>query len=63
MNIAILGQGYVGLALAKAALVAGHNVTGFDTNVKVIEAIKEQITEDKIIFNENYLYYCCSYPT
>lgn len=55
MNIAILGQGYVGLALAKAALVAGHNVTGFDTNVKVIEAIKEQITEDKIIFNENYL--------
>ena len=33
MNIAILGQGYVGLALAKAALVAGHNVTGFDTNV------------------------------
>jgi UDP-N-acetyl-D-glucosamine dehydrogenase len=55
MNIAILGQGYVGLALAKAALVAGHNVTGFDTNIKVIQAIKEQRIQDKILSNKNYL--------
>jgi UDP-N-acetyl-D-glucosamine dehydrogenase len=55
MNIAIIGQGYVGLALAKAALAAGHNVTGFDSNSKVIKLIKEQLAGDKILCSKNYL--------
>ena len=39
MKIAIIGQGYVGYTLAVAASEAGHSVTGFDTNLKVISAI------------------------
>ena len=40
MNIAIIGQGYVGYALAIAASKSGHKVIGFDTNPKVISEIK-----------------------
>ncbi len=41
MRIAILGQGYVGYALAKAIIEVGHSVIGFDTNLNVISKIKE----------------------
>ena len=55
MKIAIIGQGYVGLALAKAASTAGHYVVGFDTNLKVIEKIKEQVNKGEFLNNSNYL--------
>ena len=42
MKIVIVGQGYVGSALAIAAAKAGHNVIGFDTNAKVIGELKEK---------------------
>ena len=42
MKIVIIGQGYVGSALAIAASKAGHNVIGFDTNSKVIGDLKEK---------------------
>ena len=45
MKIAIIGQGYVGLALAKVAVESGQNVIGFDTNPKVISGIKEKNLE------------------
>ena len=41
MKIVIIGQGYVGSALAIAAAKSGHNVIGFDTNAKVIDDLKE----------------------
>jgi UDP-N-acetyl-D-glucosamine dehydrogenase len=40
VNIAIIGQGYVGYALAIAASKSGHKVIGFDTNPNVISEIK-----------------------
>ena len=55
MKIAIIGQGYVGLALAQAASSAGHKVIGFDTNPKVISDIKSQITKDNFSNSTNYL--------
>ena len=36
MKIAVIGQGYVGTPLAKAAANAGHHVYGFDINSEVI---------------------------
>jgi UDP-N-acetyl-D-glucosamine dehydrogenase len=39
MKIAVIGQGYVGLPLAKAAADAGHHVFGFDINYEVIEQL------------------------
>ena len=42
MKIAIIGQGYVGSALAMATAKAGHNVIGFDTNTKVIGELREK---------------------
>ena len=50
MNIAIIGQGYVGYALAIAASKSGHKVIGFDTNPKVISDIK--IKDNQL---DNYL--------
>ena len=55
MKIAIIGQGYVGLALAKAAVNSGHNVIGFDTNTQVIKAIKSQMTSGNFINTSSYL--------
>ena len=55
MKIAIIGQGYVGLALAKAAVNSGHNVIGFDTNTQVIKAIKSQLTSGNFVNTSNYL--------
>jgi UDP-N-acetyl-D-glucosamine dehydrogenase len=45
MKIAIIGQGYVGLALVKVAVESGHNVIGFDINPIVISGIKEKNLE------------------
>jgi|LakMenEpi03Aug12_release.lakeMendotaPanAssembly.Ray.scaffolds.fasta_scaffold110902_2 UDP-N-acetyl-D-glucosamine dehydrogenase len=39
MNVAIIGQGYVGLPLAMAISSAGHEVLGFDLNVSIVENI------------------------
>ena len=39
MKIAVIGQGYVGLPLAKAAANAGHTVIGFDNNETVIKQL------------------------
>ena len=39
MNIAIFGQGYVGLTLSVAAANAGHKVVGFDIDQKNIDAL------------------------
>ena len=41
MNIAIIGQGYVGLPLAIAAATAGHHVVGIDSNCTLVEKLKE----------------------
>jgi len=45
VNIAIIGQGYVGYALAIAASKSGHKVIGFDTNPKAISGIKNGISQ------------------
>ena len=42
MKIVIIGQGYVGSALAIASARAGHDVIGFDTNAKLIGELKEK---------------------
>jgi UDP-N-acetyl-D-glucosamine dehydrogenase len=55
VKIAIIGQGYVGLALAKAVINAGHKVVGFDTNLKVIDDIKNQIAKGEFSTDSNYL--------
>ena len=55
MKIAIIGQGYVGIALAKAASNAGHDVVGFDINLNVITKIKDQINKGEFLSNSNYL--------
>jgi UDP-N-acetyl-D-glucosamine dehydrogenase len=48
MKIFIIGQGYVGFALAKSASTVGHSVIGYDLNQSLVESL----TEYKI---ENYL--------
>jgi UDP-N-acetyl-D-glucosamine dehydrogenase len=40
MNIAIIGQGYVGRSIAGAAVGAGHFVVGFDTDASVISSLQ-----------------------
>jgi UDP-N-acetyl-D-glucosamine dehydrogenase len=42
VKIVIIGQGYVGSALAFAAAKAGHDVIGFDINAKVIGDLKQK---------------------
>jgi UDP-N-acetyl-D-glucosamine dehydrogenase len=39
VKIAVIGQGYVGLPLAKTAAIPGHHVYGFDINSEVIEQL------------------------
>jgi len=39
MKVAVIGQGYVGLPLAKAASSAGHEVIGFDNDPNVIDRL------------------------
>jgi UDP-N-acetyl-D-glucosamine dehydrogenase len=38
MRIGVVGLGYVGLPLAVAFCEAGHDVTGGDTDARVVEA-------------------------
>ena len=40
MNVAIIGQGYVGRSIAASAAAAGHRIIGFDTNPEVISTLK-----------------------
>ena len=39
MKIVIIGQGYVGLPIAVAAAIAGHEVIGFDINKDLVAAL------------------------
>jgi len=39
VKVSIIGQGYVGLPLAIAAVEAGHEVVGIDSNQKLIEKV------------------------
>jgi UDP-N-acetyl-D-glucosamine dehydrogenase len=53
-NVGVIGQGYVGLALATAAANAGHKVIGFDTNSHLVTNLKNGIShiedvEDEIL--------------
>lgn len=40
-NVAVLGQGYVGLPLAMEAVKAGHNVVGLDTDQNKIDKLND----------------------
>jgi UDP-N-acetyl-D-glucosamine dehydrogenase len=40
MDLAIIGQGYVGRSIAEASVGAGHSVIGFDTDASVISSLK-----------------------
>ena len=44
MQVAIVGQGYVGLPLAIAAANAGHHVVGIDTNPKQIALLSKGLS-------------------
>lgn len=54
MKIAIIGQGYVGLPLALAAVAAGFNVVGFDNSDLKIDMLKsgqsyiEDVSDNKL---------------
>ena len=39
-QVGVIGQGYVGLALATAAATAGHKVVGYDTNSNLVATLK-----------------------
>jgi UDP-N-acetyl-D-glucosamine dehydrogenase len=53
VKIVIIGQGYVGSALAIAAAKAGHEVIGFDTNAKLIGELKEKESNLKNYYPTN----------
>jgi UDP-N-acetyl-D-glucosamine dehydrogenase len=40
-NVLVIGQGYVGLALAHRAVQAGHRVIGFDTDLNKIDQLRQ----------------------
>lgn len=40
-RVGVIGQGYVGLAVASAAADAGHTVTGYDTNQDLIQRLAQ----------------------
>ena len=52
MNVSVIGQGYVGLAIATSAALAGHRVVGFDTSLKRIQNLKLGISDIEGISNE-----------
>ena len=63
-RVGVIGQGYVGLAVATAAADAGHTVTGYDTNQDLIQRlvlgnshIEDVVSEDlkKLIDTGKYL--------
>jgi UDP-N-acetyl-D-glucosamine dehydrogenase len=55
-NIAIVGQGYVGLPLAMAAVKAGFKVTGIDVSKTIVEQLSqgrshvEDVTDDELTY-------------
>jgi UDP-N-acetyl-D-glucosamine dehydrogenase len=51
-RVGIIGQGYVGLALAAAAADAGHTVLGYDTNSDLINALKQGISHIEDVVSE-----------
>jgi len=53
VKVVIIGQGYVGSALAIASAKAGHDVIGFDTNAKVIDDLKEKKSNLKNYYPTN----------
>ena len=40
MNIAVIGQGYVGLTISVGALSAGHEVLGVDYSESLVTSLK-----------------------
>jgi UDP-N-acetyl-D-glucosamine dehydrogenase len=48
MNIFIVGQGYVGLALAKSASAAGHSIIGYDLNESLVKSLREYKIENYV---------------
>ena len=63
-QVGVIGQGYVGLALATAAASAGHKVVGYDTNSNLVDALKQgkshiedvkSETLDRLIKSNQYL--------
>ena len=63
-RVGVIGQGYVGLAVATAAADAGHTVTGYDTNQDLIQRlvlgnshIEDVVSEDlkRLINTGKYL--------
>ena len=44
MKVAVIGQGYVGLPLAIAAVHGGHLVTGIDTDKKLIQLLDARLS-------------------
>ncbi len=63
-RVGVIGQGYVGLAVATAAANAGHTVVGYDTNTDLVDALRhgishiedvENITLERLISSGKYL--------
>ena len=54
MKVVIVGQGYVGLPLAMSICAAGHAVTGFDLNSKIVSDLNSGISHIEDI-DSNYL--------
>ena len=48
VRVLVIGQGYVGLPLAMAAVDAGHDVVGYDVSVERVKrlAIADSFVED-----------------
>mgnify|MGYP006281915153 CR=1 FL=1 len=51
-NIAVIGQGYVGLPLAIYVVDAGHNVVGIDTNELKVKKLNEGISDVEDVSND-----------
>ena len=52
MKVSIVGQGYVGLPLAMAAVRAGLHVTGIDVSMRVIERLNQGQSHVEDISNQ-----------
>lgn len=50
-RVGVIGQGYVGLALATAAANAGHTVLGYDTNSDLVDALRHEISHIEDVEN------------
>jgi len=51
-RVGVIGQGYVGLALATAAANVGHTVLGYDTNTELVNALKQGISHIEDVESE-----------